>query len=159
MGLFPPQELLARPLLMVVTAWARFAAGDPGAAVHWLTRAGSAVPERHPHNVKGLVAPVSLALACSIIAPLSPDEMMNEATYVYDRVGVEEGHPLACLARGAAAFTIGDEPAAASWFEEGAGTPLDRPVVVASCLAHRAILDIEHGRWHEAATTARRRGR
>ena len=42
------------------------------------------------------------------------------------------------------------------WLREGADTALDRPLIVATCLAHLAAIDVEHGRWHEATTAARR---
>ena len=58
-----------RPLLMVVAALGRFARGRAGTAVQWLARAAAALPERHPDDVHGPVAPGgSSPLARSIIA-------------------------------------------------------------------------------------------
>ena len=81
--------------------------------------------------------------------------MATEATYVYDHVGLGDGHPLSCLALGAAAFMVGDEDEAVRRLREGADTTLDRPLVVANCLAHLAMIDVEHGRWREATAAAR----
>jgi LuxR family maltose regulon positive regulatory protein len=88
--------------------------------------------------------------------PLTPAEMAEEARYVYDRVGAGEGHPMACLARGAAAFLVGDEATARRLLAEGAGTMLARPTAVANCLAHAAVIDIDHGGWDEAAAAVGR---
>ena len=79
----------------------------------------------------------------------------DEATYAYEHVGLGEGHPASCLARGAAAFMLGDEEEALRWLGEGAEAPIDRPLVVANCLAHIAVVHIEHGRWKEATMAAR----
>ena len=155
-AMFPAHELDRRPLLMVLAAWTCFARGEPSAAVQWLARATAAMPERHPDDVHGQVPPVALAMARMIIAPLTPPEMAAEAMYVYRHVGLGDGHPLSCLALGAAAFMVGDEAEAVQRLREGADTTLSRPLVVASCLAHLAMIDVEHGRWSEAATAARR---
>ena len=104
----------------------------------------------------GQVPPVAVAGARMIIASLEPAEMAAEATYVYDHVGLGDGHPLACLALGAAAFMAGDEVEAVQRLREGAETTLSRPQVVASCLAHLGMIDVEHSRWDEAAAAARR---
>ena len=50
----------------------------------------------------------------------------------------------------------GDEVEAVQRLREGAETTLSRPQVVASCLAHLGMIDVEHGRWDEAAAAARR---
>jgi LuxR family transcriptional regulator, maltose regulon positive regulatory protein len=102
------------------------------------------------------VAPVLLAVARAIIAPVSPEEMASEARYTYDRADFGEGHPLACVAMGAAAFMTGDETEAARRFHECLDSPLDRPLVKASALAHLAVIEVEHGRWDEATVMARR---
>jgi LuxR family maltose regulon positive regulatory protein len=155
MAMFPPDEVSGRPLVMAMAAWGRFAAGDLGAAVQWLARAEVALPERYPSDVYGVVAPVAVALARAIMAPLGPRDMAREAEYVYAHVGFDEGHPMACLARGAATFMLGDEIEAARLLREGAHTTLQRPTVVASCLAHLAVIDAEHGRWKDATVSAR----
>ena len=154
-GLFPAHELEQRPLLMVMAAWANFARGDSRSAVRWLTRATGALPDRYPPDVLGQVPEVALAMAMSIIAPLSPAEMAIEATYVHQHVGLGDGHPLACLGLGAAAFLTGDDVEAAQRLREGAETTLSRPLVVANCLAHLAMIDIDHDRWSEAEIHAR----
>jgi LuxR family maltose regulon positive regulatory protein len=154
--MFPPDDLDRRPVLMVVAAWARFAAGDPGAALQWIARTAEALPERYPSDVHGLVAPVGLALARAVVLPMTPAEMADEAAYVYDHVGLGEGHPMACLAGGAAAFMVGDETGAARLLREGADTTLDRPIAVANCLVHGAVIAVEHRRWDEAATAVHR---
>jgi LuxR family maltose regulon positive regulatory protein len=51
---------------------------------------------------------------------------------------------------------LGDEAEAVSRLREGAASTLDRPIVEATCLAHLAIIDIEHGRWEDATSLARR---
>ena len=154
--LFPGHELDRRPLLMVNAAWGRFASGQAGRALAWLERAAQALPERYPEEVHGLVAPVAYAVARAIIAPISPADMAAEATYAYNHVGRGEGHPLSCLALGAAAFMTDDEAAATRWLSEGADTTLQRPLIVANCLAHLAVIHIEHGQWPQAASLARR---
>ena len=120
-----------------------------GAAVQWLARAVAAMPDRHPDDVHGLVGPVALALARAIIAPLSPVEMAAEATYVYDHVGLGEGHPMSCLARGAAAFMLGDEVEAARRLREGADTtlaPTDSPWPTASPTSRSSTSSTDGGR-------------
>jgi LuxR family maltose regulon positive regulatory protein len=141
--------------MMIVAAFDGFFRGDPTAALHWLDRADAMLPERYPEDARGPVVPVLLALARAVIAPLAPDEMAMDATYAYERLGLGEGHPASCLGRGAAAFMLGDEEEALRWLIEGAETPVDRPLVVANCLAHIAIVHIEHGRWRQATVAAR----
>jgi LuxR family transcriptional regulator, maltose regulon positive regulatory protein len=63
---------------------------------------------------------------------------------------------MSCLALGTAAFMLGDEQDAWRLLREGADTTLDRPIPVALCLAHLAIIDIERGRWDQASSRARR---
>jgi LuxR family maltose regulon positive regulatory protein len=140
---------------MVAAAHGRFREGDGAAALQWLDRAGVALRERHPADARGSVAPVLLAVARAIIAPLSPPEMADEARYTYDHADLGEGHPLACVALGAAAFMMGDEAEAARRFHECLASPLDRPLVKASAMAYLAVLDVEHGRWDEATVLAR----
>ncbi len=156
LALLPPDDLSSHPGLMVIAAHGRFRDGEPSAAVQWLARAVDAIPERYPDDVRGPVVPVQLALARAVIAPVSPVEMSAEARYAYEHVGLGEGHPLSCLAMGAAAFMLGDEAEAALRLQEAVDTTLDRPNVVASALAHLAVLDVEHDRWEEATVLARR---
>jgi LuxR family maltose regulon positive regulatory protein len=151
-AMFPAETLDDRPGLMVVSAWACFAAGDPGRALQWLERATAAFPDLHPDAIRGFVGPVPLALARAILVPMSPAQMAGESTYVYDHVGLGEGHPMACLGRGAAAFAAGDEATALGVLREGADTTLVRPIAVANCLAHAAMIHAGHGRWDDAAT-------
>jgi LuxR family maltose regulon positive regulatory protein len=51
---------------------------------------------------------------------------------------------------------VGDEVEARRLLREGAETTLDRPIIVANCLAHLAVIDVEDGRWDEATVVARR---
>ena len=153
--LFPEPDRDRRPQLMILAAWGCFHRGEPG-ATQWLERAAAALPERYPEDVHGLAPEVALAMARMIIAPLGPQEMTDEATYVHAWTGMGDGHPIASLALGAAAFMRGDETEAVRRLREGADTTIDRPIVVASCLAHLAIVDIEHGRWAAAEGAARR---
>ncbi len=155
-NMFPAERLADHPLMMVVAAFACFGAGDPPGALDWLARAESAMPDPHPADVAGIGAPVMLALARAIIAPLPAHEMALEAAYAYDHVARGDGHPFACLARGAAAFLIGDEAAATRWLQEGSSTTLNRPIMVAHSLSLLAVIDIEHDRWSQASTAARR---
>ena len=154
--MFPEDELSVRPDLMLVAALASFARGQPGPAVQWLARAAAALPEHYPDDARGPTGPVGVALVRSIVAPVAPKEMAADAAYAYERVGLGGGHPLSCLARGAAAFMLGDDAEAQRTLREGADTTLDRPLIVANCLAHLAIIDVERGRWTEATTAARR---
>jgi LuxR family maltose regulon positive regulatory protein len=156
LALFSRDELAARPGLMIAAAHSRFREGDGRAAVYWLDQAGAALAERHPDDVRGPVAPVLLAVARAIIAPLSPAEMAAEARYTYDHADFGEGHPLACVALGAAAFMLGDETEAARRLHECVASQLERPLVKASALAHLAVIEVEHGRWDEATVLARR---
>jgi LuxR family maltose regulon positive regulatory protein len=156
LALFSPDELVAHPGLMVAAAHGRFREGEGGAAVQWLDRAVAGLPERHPVDAKGAVAPVLLAVARAIIAPLSPAEMAAEARYTYDHADFGEGYPLACAALGVAAFMMGDEAEATRRFHECIDNPLDRPLIEASALAHLAVIEVEHGRWDEATVLARR---
>jgi LuxR family maltose regulon positive regulatory protein len=156
LAMLPADELASHPGLMVIAAHGRFRDGEPGAAVQWLARAVDALPERYPDDVHGPVVPVQLALARAVIAPVSPVEMGTEARYAYEHVGLGEGHPLSCLAMGAAAFMLGDEAEAVRRLHEAAATTLDRPNVVASALAHLAVIEVEHDRWDEATTCAHR---
>ncbi|HEU4840735.1 MAG TPA: AAA family ATPase [Ilumatobacteraceae bacterium] len=156
--LFSDDELRRHPGLMVSAAHARFSDGDPEAALQWLARAGEALPELRPPGADGPVAPVLLAAARAIIAPAPAAEMAADARYAHERVGHGEGHPLSCLGLGAAAFALGDEDEARRRLREGAASTLQRPVIEATCLAHLAVIDVEHGQW-EAATTSARRAR
>ena len=156
LAMFTDEQLSSRPELMMIAAWASFSVGEPSAALQWLARAGASLDELHPDDARGPAGAVALAAARAIMAPLTPIEMAAEATYAYERVGVGHGHPATCLGRGAAAFMLGEDAEAQRWLREGADTALDRPLVVATCLAHLAAIDVEHGRWHEATTAARR---
>jgi LuxR family maltose regulon positive regulatory protein len=51
---------------------------------------------------------------------------------------------------------LGDEAEAVRLFREGAASTLHRPIIESGCLAHLAIIDVEHGRWESATTQARR---
>jgi LuxR family maltose regulon positive regulatory protein len=155
-ALFSAHDIGDRPLLMTVAAWSRFGTGEPGVCVQWLRRAAASLHELHPDDVHGTVAPVGLALARALIEPLTPAEMATEARYVHEHVGLGEGHPMSCLAWGAAEFMLGDEAEAVQRLREGADTTLARPLPVGNCLAHLAVIDIEHGRWAEATDAARR---
>ncbi len=154
-GLFPDAELHRRPHLMALSAWGCFDRGEPGAA-QWLERAAAALVAHHPADAAPLGPEVALAAARMVIAPLAPAEMTQEASYVHDMVGLGDGHPAACLILGAAAFMRGDEAEAVARLREGAATRLVRPISVANCLAHLAIVDIENGRWAQAEVAARR---
>jgi LuxR family maltose regulon positive regulatory protein len=156
LAMLPGDALAAHPGLMVIAAHGRFRDGDPGAAVQWLARAVDSMPETHPDDVHGPVVAVQLALARAIIAPLTPAEMAAESRYAYDHVGLGEGHPLSCLGMGAAAFMLGDEAEAERRLREAADTTLHRPTVVASALAHLAVIEVEHDRWDEATTFVHR---
>jgi LuxR family maltose regulon positive regulatory protein len=156
LGLFSADDLLDRPGLMVAAAHGRFRAGQGGAAVQWLDRAGAALPDPHPADAEGAVAPVLLAAARATIAPLTPTQVLAEAQYAHDRAGLGEGHPLSCLMMGAALFMLGDEAQAVRRFDECLSAPLQRALVQASALAHLAVVEIEHGRWPEATAFARR---
>ncbi len=155
-GLFSTDELDAHPGVMVSAAHARFSSGDSGAALQWLARAAAAFPMLHPPDAEGPVPPVLLAAARAVIEPLTPVEMAGEARYAYERVGHGEGHPLSCIATGAAAFMLGDEAEAVRRLAEGASSTLQRPVIEASCLALLAVIELEHGRWEPATLHARR---
>ena len=154
--MFTDDQLGDRPELMLIAAWATFSVGEPGAAIRWLARTSASLPDCHPDDARGPVGAVSLAAARAIMAPLGPVAMAEEATYAYERVGLGHGHPVTCLARGAAAFMLGDDAEARRWLREGADTALDRPLIVANCLAHLSAIDAEQGRWPEATTAARR---
>lgn len=153
---FSAQDLVARPGLMVAAAHGRFRAGEGGAAVQWLDRAIAALPDPHPPDARGPVAPVLLAVARAVIAPVNAAEMLAEARYAHDHAQLGEGHPLACLAMGAALFMLGDEVEAVRRLDECVEAPLQRRLVQASALAHLAVIDVEHGRWAEATSLARR---
>ena len=49
----------------------------------------------------------------------------------------------------------GDEAEAQRRFRECVDSPLDRPHVKASAMAHLAVIEIEHGRWEPATELAR----
>ena len=156
MTMFSADQLAARPYLMVAAGFGRFLLGEPGSALQWLRRAAAALPDPRPADAQGPVAPTVLALVRAIIEPIDPVEMAAEARYAYDHIGPAEGHPLACLALGAAAFMVGDEAEAVRRLREGAETTLGRQMVEAVCRAHLTVIDVEHGRWSDAATGARR---
>jgi LuxR family maltose regulon positive regulatory protein len=152
-SLFSSDELMARPLVMLVAARDSFFRGAPRSALHWLDRLAAALPDHHPDRPES-AAPVWLALARSLMAPVGPDEMYAEAKYVYEHMDLRSWHPTPCLALGAAAFLRGDERDAVRWLSEGAATTLERPLAVANCLASLAMIDVEHERWTEASAAA-----
>jgi LuxR family maltose regulon positive regulatory protein len=51
---------------------------------------------------------------------------------------------------------MGDEVDARRRLLEGAESSVDRPLTIALCRAHLALIHAEHGRWAEAAVAARR---
>ncbi len=155
-NLFTDDELAQLPGVMVVAAHTRFGAGQPGAALLWLARAEAVLPERHPSNPQESTTALQVAVARALIVPMSPDEMAAESRYSYDHARFGEGYPLSCLMRGAAAFMLGDEVEAVLRFGEAVESTLHRPTVEGSALAHLAMINAEHERWHEATAEARR---
>jgi LuxR family maltose regulon positive regulatory protein len=148
-------QLLRRPLLTAVAAFSRFSQGQPQAALEWMNRTNeSLAADIHPGDAFGPVPPVLLAIVKALIGSLPPSEMLAEATYAYEHVGLGPGHPLSCFARGAAAFMLGDDAEATRRFREGAASTLRYPVPTALCLAHLAVIDAEHGQWGAATTAA-----
>lgn len=158
LGLFTPDQLGERPLLMIAMAMARIVAGEGALAAEWLARADALVPERHPADAVGWVPPVALAVATGIIAATSATEMADEARYAHERLPQGNWQPASCLVGGAAAFMLGEHDAARAFLTEGITEARDRPLIRALCFAHLAVLDIEQGRWDEA-TEAARQGR
>jgi LuxR family maltose regulon positive regulatory protein len=155
-AMFPPAELARRPSLTVIAAWADYLGGRPASALRWMARAAGSLPAPRPNDVDGFVAAVAIAEARSIISLLTPAEMAADAIYAYEHVGLGEGHPTACLAWGAAAMMLGKEVEARRRLREGADTALDRPLVVAHCLALLTLIDIEHEDWTPANDHGRR---
>jgi len=152
---FTSEELDAHPGLMIAAAHACFTDGDPEGATQWLTRASAAMAVHRPPGTHGLGAAVMLAVSRAVMMPLTAAEMAETSRYAYERVGTGVGHPLSCLALGAAAFMLGDETVALERFEEGATTTLQRPIIEGTCLAHIAIIQVAHGHWDEATVAAR----
>jgi LuxR family maltose regulon positive regulatory protein len=156
LAMFPAHAIDSRPDLMIVAAWAVSTRGDAThAAVQWLDRAEASLRGRPPDDVEGVSGRVALARA--ILPPLTPEEMATYARYAYERVGVGDDHALSCLAWGSAALLLGDDVEARRRLREGADTT-DRPIVVALCLAHLALVEVARDDW-EAATIAARRAR
>jgi LuxR family maltose regulon positive regulatory protein len=153
--LFTTDQLHARPGLMLSAAHAAFTDGDPVSATQWLARAGAASGDHHPADARGPVAPVMLAVSRAVIADLTPAEMAAESHYAYERVDAGVGHPLACLASGAAAFLLGDVDLALRRLREGAATTLPRAIIRGSCLSLIAVVEADRGDWERATTTAR----
>ena len=155
LAMFTDEQLNDRFELMIIAAWAAFAHGQPGPCVQWLARAAASLPDSHPDDARGPIGAVALAISRAIMAPLTPAEMAAEAEYGYDRVGHGQGYPGACLARGAAAFMLGDEEEARRRLREGTESTVDRPLMVALCHAHLAAVEADSGRWTEATAAAR----
>ena len=156
LGLFTPVQLADRPLLMIAVTQARIVAGDGAAAAAWLARADALVPERHPVDATGWVAPVALATATALIGAISATETADEARYAYERLSSGNWKPATCLMGGAAQFMLGEHDAAEALLTEGITESIERPLIQALCLAHLAVLHIERGRWDEATDLARR---
>ena len=158
LGLFTPDQLGERPLLLIAMAMARIVAGEGAVAAAWLARADALVPERHPADAVGWVPPVALAVGTGIIGATSATEMADEARYAHERLPQGNWQPASCLVGGAAAFMLGQHDAARAFLTEGIGATSERPLIQALCLAHLAVIGIEQGRWDQA-TDAARRGR
>ena len=79
LAMFSDDDLARHPGVMVVAAHTRFAAGEPGAALRWLVRAGAALPEHHPSDPHASVTALQVAVARALIVPMSPMEMATES--------------------------------------------------------------------------------
>ncbi|MET0460072.1 MAG: hypothetical protein ABW195_12555, partial [Ilumatobacteraceae bacterium] len=155
LGLFTPDQLARQPLLMIAVTQARMVAGDGAGAAAWLARADALVPERRPADAVGWVAPVGLAVATAMIAPISATEMADEARYAHERLSRGNWHPATCLIAGAAEHMLGRRDVAVARFEEGIAATTERPLIQALCLAHLAVVHIGQGHWDDATVLAR----
>lgn len=158
LGQFDAVELARRPMLSIIAAHCRFAAGDGPGAAHWCARSAlllgdGAAPERD-----GWTPPVALAILRALVGFGPLHVLAEDATFALSRVGTDPWRSTCHLLVGAAEFMGGQDASAAEQFEHGRRLAVDAPTVLAMCLAHEAVVSIEQGDW-AAATAAARRGR
>ena len=154
-GLFDHEDLMKRPLLMVVVGNAKWIAGDGASAAAWLALVDAAATVNDPEAGQGWSPPVAFALLRANIGWLPAAEMVEDAQYVYEHL--EPGadwRPVGCALRGAAAFMLGDNITAERMFRESAFGAVERPLVKAIALAHLAVVHLEQGDWDAAAQAA-----
>lgn len=155
LSLFTSDELRTKPLLAAIVAQSRITAGDGDGAAQWLGRAEAGVPDRHPPDARGWVAPVAVALLRAMIGRLSATEMADEAEYAYRRLDHGAWRAMAGVLLGSAEFMLGNEGTAEDLLSEAVAEAADTPTVQGLGLAHLALLAVERGGWDEASRLAR----
>ncbi|MDH3704584.1 MAG: LuxR C-terminal-related transcriptional regulator [Acidimicrobiia bacterium] len=152
LGLLGRADLMARPQLMVLAGFSKFANGEAVPAAEWLALATSAVTSDDPDVDGGWTPPVALALLRAMVACQPAVDMARDARLTYEHLAPGQDYRMvACLLRGAAAFMVGDHDSAERMFREGAFGAEERPMVKALNLAHLAIMRIEQDDWDGAA--------
>jgi LuxR family maltose regulon positive regulatory protein len=149
---FGRDDMMTRPLLMVVAGFSKWINGQGVAATEWLTLASVAVTTEYPETEPGWQPAVALAVLRANVGCRPATEMARDARYAYEHLapGVN-WRPVTCILRGAAAFMLGDDAAAERMFKEGAFGAVERPMVRAISLAHLAVVHIEREEWDAVA--------
>ena len=157
LGLFTEDQLSTTPFLVALATYSRIPAGDGAGATHWLARAERAVGAADPDQT-GLTAAAMVAMLRALIRPQPARDMAEDALHGYRHFPPGDWHANCCLLLGAAELLLGDEERARTILDEGAAeaTASSAHAVLAVCLALRAILEVEHGRWGEATALGRR---
>ncbi|MDH3752708.1 MAG: LuxR C-terminal-related transcriptional regulator [Acidimicrobiia bacterium] len=152
LALFERADLLARPHLLVVAGFLKFAYGDGSAALEWLALSNERAELDHAEAESGWTSAVAGAALRAAVGCGSAEEMAADARFVYDHLprGVD-WQPFACLLYGAAAFMLGDHARAEQLLREGAFGAAERPLVRALNLSQLAIVHIERDEWDRAA--------
>ena len=157
LALFTSEQLATKPMLTIIAAYSRLAVGDGPGASHWLSRAEQSVTDRYSADARGWTPPVALAILRATVAPLTAQEMADEARFAHDHMPLGDWHSMCCLLRGAAEFMLDNDVLADELLEEGAAAAaVDAPNVEALCLAHLAVLRLEQGSWDQAIALGRR---
>ncbi len=154
--LFPAEHLAARPVLVVIAAHCRYAAGDGAGSALWLARAERLVDLDDPFDDgRGWTPHIAAAILRATIGRTTAQEMAENAAYACRHLPHGAWHSMCRLLVGAGAFMVADEDLAWEALAEGAAEAAGRaPGIEALCLAHLAVLHAEQDEWDEATVLA-----
>jgi LuxR family transcriptional regulator, maltose regulon positive regulatory protein len=148
--LVTPEEVAARPALVVTAAWCALGSGDPAGLEHWASVAAHVTPEADLPDGTPFAAAVALLRAA--VGKEGVVRLGEDAAFAYarDRQG-SPFRPVASQLEGAALRLRGRLDDARIRLEEGAAVGrLLNPASQAHCLAQLALIDIDAAAWDDA---------
>jgi LuxR family maltose regulon positive regulatory protein len=154
---FTDEQTASYPPLALVAATTSIAAGDRDVAEHWTGAAARALraapPDEQTATLRAGIAVLDAAIARDGIA-----RMRDDAARAYE-LDTEDSpwRSLDCYLEGTACHLLGDRERAGALLREGSRRGMVvAPAISALCLAQLALLELDAGERHDAATVAAR---